>query len=238
MVGESESGIYSLAYSLAMIMTLVNNALSSTISPWMYQKIKTRRVQDISRISYIALFIIATSNIILIAFAPEAVAIFAPHEYFDAIYCIPPVALSVFFMFCYDLFAKFEFYYEKTHYIMIASIIGALANIGLNYVFIKMYGYVAAAYTTLFCYIFFDVMHYIFMRKVCKDYLDGVKVYNMQVIVGMSIAFTALGFAYLTTYKSIYVRYGLTVILVIFAVVKRQYIKDKVGEILALRKKH
>ena len=103
MVGESESGIYSLAYSLAMIMTLVNTALSSTISPWMYQKIKAKRVQDIARIAYITLFIIAAANIILIAFAPEAVAIFAPKEYYDAIYCIPPVALSVFFMFCYDL---------------------------------------------------------------------------------------------------------------------------------------
>ncbi len=236
-VGESESGIYSLAYSLAMIMTLVNTALSSTISPWIYQKIKARRVQDISRVSYIALCIIAASNIILIAFAPEAVAIFAPHEYYDAIYCIPPVAISVLFMFCYDLFAKFEFYYEKTHFIMIASIIGALANIGLNYIFINMYGYVAAAYTTLFCYIFFDFMHYIFMRKVCNDYLDGVKVYNMRIIAGISVAFASLGFAYLATYKSIYARYGLTIILVIIAVAKRRYIKEKVEELLALRKK-
>lgn len=237
MVGESESGIYSLAYSLAMIMTLVNTALSSTLSPWMYQKIKAKRVQDISRISYIALFIIAAANIILIAFAPEAVAIFAPREYYDAIYCIPPVALSVFFMFCYDLFAKFEFYYEKTHYIMIASVIGALANIGLNYVFIKLYGYVAAAYTTLSCYIFFDFLHYYFMRKVCKDYLNSVKVYDMRIITGISIVFTVLGFAYLTTYKSTFARYGLTIVLIILAVVKRQFIKDKVGEILALRKK-
>lgn len=237
MVGESESGIYSLAYSLAMIMTLVNTALSSTISPWMYQKIKAKRVQDIARIAYITLFIIAAANIILIAFAPEAVAIFAPKEYYDAIYCIPPVALSVFFMFCYDLFAKFEFYYEKTHYIMIASIIGALANIGLNYIFIKAYGYIAAAYTTLFCYVFFDVMHYIFMRKVCKDYLDDVKVYDMRIIVCMSVAFSVLGFAYLATYKFTFARYGLTIILIAIAIIKRRFIKEKLMEILSLRKK-
>ena len=238
MVGESESGIYSLAYSLAMIMTLVNTALSSTIGPWIYQKIKEKKVEDISKIAYITLSIIAAANIVLIAFAPEAVAIFAPKEYYDAIYCIPPVALSVFFMFCYDLFAKFEFYYEKTHYIMAASMIGALVNIGLNYIFIKLCGYVAAAYTTLVCYIFFDIMHYVLMKKVCKEYLDGVKVYDIRIIAGMSVAFSALGFAYLATYRLDYVRYGLTIVIIIFAIAKRHYIKEKVWEILTLKKQN
>ena len=237
MVGDGAAGIYSLAYSISMIMTLINTSLSSTISPWMYQKIKAKRVHDISRIAYITLFIIAAANIVLIAFAPEAVTIFAPEEYHEAIYCIPPVALSVYFMFMYDLYAKFEFYYEKTPYIMIASMIGAVANIILNYVFIKMFGYIAAAYTTLACYILFDVMHYRFMRKVCRDYLDDVKVYDMKVIFLMSVGFAALGFVYLATYQLFGVRYGLTVALIVIALLKRKLIKEKVGEILAIRKK-
>lgn len=238
MVGEGEAGIYSLAYSIAMIMTLINTSLSSTIGPWMYQKIKANRVQDISKIAYITLFIVAAANIVLIAFAPEAVTIFAPKEYHDAIYCIPPVALSVFFMFMYDLFAKFEFYYEKTPYIMVASMIGAVTNIILNYICIKAFGYIAAAYTTLACYILFDIMHYKFMRRVCKEHLDNVKVYNMKVIVGISIAFATLGFVYLATYKHIAARYGLTSILIILTIWKRELIAGKVKEILAIRKKN
>ena len=97
MISDNAAGIYSLAYSLALIMTLFNTSLMQTISPWMFQKIKEKRVNDISSIAYITLIVIAGANLLLIALAPEAVAFFAPEEYYDAIWVIPPVAMSVFY---------------------------------------------------------------------------------------------------------------------------------------------
>ena len=91
-------------------------------------------------------FLIAGLNILLIMFAPEAIAIFAPVSYQEAIWTVPSVALSVFFMFLYTFFATFEFYYEKTKYIAGATVGGALLNIGLNYICIKKFGYIAAGY--------------------------------------------------------------------------------------------
>ena len=169
MIGPGEAGVYSLAYSISQIMTLFNTSLSHTISPWIYQKIKNEKVKDITKVSYTSLFVIAIINICFIATAPEIVLLFAPKSYHNAVWVIPPVAMSTLFMFSYDLFAKFEFYYEKTNLIMIASITGAVLNVMLNYIFIKIYGYYAAAYTTLICYIIYSVSHYIFMTKICKD---------------------------------------------------------------------
>lgn len=99
------------------------------------------------------MIIIALANVILIAFAPEVIAVFAPLEYHDAIWVIPPVAMSVYFMFAYGFFACFEFYYEKTTYISIATSVGAVVNVVLNYIFINIFGYYAARYTILLCYI-------------------------------------------------------------------------------------
>ena len=82
-----------------MIMTMVNTALMQTIEPWMYKKIKSKQISDISKVAYPAFVVVAGVNILLIAFAPEAIAIFAPTEYYDAIYVIPPVAMSVFLCF-------------------------------------------------------------------------------------------------------------------------------------------
>ena len=126
MVGPSEAGIYSLAYSISQIMLLFNTALSHTLSPWIYQKIKDNRAEDISRVAYLAMGLIAVVNLALIAVAPEVVRAFAPPSYHEAIWVIPPVAMSVLFIFCYDLFAKFEFYHEKTRLIMIASVIALM----------------------------------------------------------------------------------------------------------------
>ena len=41
-VSESAAGIYSLAYSVAVIMTMFNTAITQTMGPWMYRKIKER----------------------------------------------------------------------------------------------------------------------------------------------------------------------------------------------------
>lgn len=74
---------------------------------------RAKQISDISKVAYPAFVVVAGVNILLIAFAPEAIAIFAPTEYYDAIYVIPPVTMSVFFMFSYNFFAVFEFYYEN-----------------------------------------------------------------------------------------------------------------------------
>lgn len=237
LVGESEAGIYSLAYSISLIMTLFNTALMNTISPWIYQKIKNRRVQDIKGIVYITMVLIAGVNLVLIAFAPEAVALFAPEEYRDAIWVIPPVAMSVFFMYCYDLFAKFEFYFEKSHYIAIASMGGAILNIVLNFIFIPIFGYYAAGYTTLVCYVIYVVVHYIFMRKVCKENLDGEKVYDIRVLLGITGIFLIFGFGIMLTYNWMIIRYLIIGIILIVAICNRKKIYEEIKKVMQIRKK-
>ena len=224
MVGDSEAGIYSLAYSIAQIMILFNTALTQTISPWLYKKIKDKDPLKISNIAYGSLAFIAVINIFLIALAPEAVRFFAPAEYYEAIWAIPPVAMSVFFQFAYSFFACFEFYYEKTGFITIATIVSALLNLGLNYVCIQWFGYIAAGYTTLFCYIIQFTCHYIMMQKVCNMHLDGVVVYKPSVMIGMILAFFVAGFAFMLTYDYPVIRYALLGVAIIAVIIKRKTI--------------
>lgn len=236
MVGSDAAGIYSLAYSLAMIMTLFNNALGQTISPWMYQKIKEKKIGDIAPVAYLSIAVVIVVNMLLIAFAPEAVRIFAPKSYYEAIYCIPPVAMGVLFLYSYDLFAKFAFYYERTTMIMLASIGGAILNIVLNYIGIKMFGYIAAAYTTLICYIAFDIFHYVLMTKICKKFLDDVKPYNTKLLIGIAILFILMGFVLMSTYRLPIIRYSIIVILGCIMIINRKIIKEKVNILIQLKK--
>ena len=224
MVGEAEAGIYSLAYSVSMVMTLLNSALGYTISPWIYRKIRDKQSRDIEPIAYFSLVLIAVANVTLIAFAPEIIAIFAPRSYYKAIWVIPPVAMSVFFMFAYDLFAKFEFYYEKTQFIMFASITAAILNIILNYIFIEKYGYRAAGYTTLFCYIIYTIGHFAFMRRVNKTCMEEEQIYNVKVLLVIAVSFLACGFSFLPLYKYIVIRYVFAVCICVYAVLNRNRI--------------
>lgn len=226
MVGDSEAGIYSLAYSLSSMMILFNTALMQTMSPWIYKKIKEKKIKDIESIGYLSLVIIASVNLCLIAFAPEAVAIFAPKTYHDAIWIIPPVAMSAYYMYSYDLFAKFAFYYEKTKLIMGASVIGAILNIVLNYICIKIFGYIAAGYTTLVCYMVYSVAHYILMNKICNRYCHGVIPYSTKRILTITSPFMLIGFALLFTYSYPLIRYSFICFGLITCLIKRnQFMK-------------
>ena len=236
MVGAGMAGIYSLAYSLSHVMILFNNALIQTIAPWIYQKIRDRRTEDIAPIAYASLISVAAVNIVLMAFAPEAVMIFAPKEYYDAIWIIPPVAMSVYFIFSYSLFSEFEFYYEKTQYITIATSVNAVLNIALNYIFIGKFGYYAAGYTTLLCYLLYAAFHYLFMRKICRDEMDNVQPYDTAIILKITGAFMLLGMVFLLSYFNTIVRYALILVLAVSGFAMRKRIINTARMFMEMRK--
>lgn len=236
MVGDNEAGIYTLAYQISMVMTMFNTALMQTIEPWLYKKIKENRIGDMSKVAYPTFIAIAVLNIMLIAFAPEVISIFAPVEYLDAIWVIPPVAMSVYFTFAYTFFAVFEFYFSKTKFISAATMAGAVLNIVLNYFFIEKFGYMAAGYTTLFCYIIYAVCHYICMKKICKDNLENQSPYSTKILLGITTGFVVVGFVFLATYTNVWIRYALIVAITLIGIWQRRKVIDFAKNMINLRK--
>lgn len=237
MTGVSQAGIYNLAYSLAQIMTIFNSAMLQTIDPWLYKKIGQKETKDIPNIAYIVFSLICVANILLIALAPEAVSIFAPKSYYDAKYIIPAVAMSVPFMFTYNFFATFEFSYEKNSYITLATIISAIINILLNYIFIPRFGYYAAGYTTLLCYILLSFIHYYFMNKICKEHnIDNL--YDLKKLLTIFGIFLSTGIVFLISYENDFVRYSLLVIMIGIIILKRKLIMNTINKILILKQDH
>lgn len=224
MTNVSQAGIYSLAYSLSMLMLIVNTAILNTLNPWIYQSIKKKEYFKIGKTSYAILCVVAIANIMLIALAPEMVYIFAPTQYREAIWIIPPIAMSVYFIFTYSLFANFEFYFEKTKFIMAASVMAALLNIGLNFIGIKIFGYMAAGYTTLICYILYALGHYFFMKKTCKEFIGTSKIYNQSILLLISVSFVLVGFVFMLLYPFMWLRFALILLVAILIVWKRNRI--------------
>jgi O-antigen/teichoic acid export membrane protein len=226
LVDSSSAGIYSLAYSLALLLQLVNTAIRDSISPWTFKKIKSGNVEDIHTVTYPALIVVAVFNYLLIAFAPEIVKIFAPPAYYEAIWVIPPVTMSVYLMFLYTLFSDFEFYFEKTKFMSIATMSGAVVNIVLNLVFIPLFGYKAAGYTTLFCYFLYAVLHYCIMRRICAQNFPDKKVYDIKMITLISFVFLGMGFVTMVLYSSPILRYMAIAIIVVVCVIYKNKILE------------
>ncbi|MCC8153168.1 MAG: oligosaccharide flippase family protein [Tannerellaceae bacterium] len=235
MIGSSEAAIYSVAYNIAMMMTVVTNAINNSFVPYTYKSIKEKHYDGIRRNSNFLLILVGGTCIIAMAFGPELIKIFASADYYDAIWVIPPVAASVYFMFLYPLFGNVEFYFEKTNFIMIASCCGAVANVVLNFIFIQIFGYYAAGYTTLACYILFSFAHYCFYKRILKEKIPEMNnLYDMRFVIGFSIVVLIAMVVMTMTYKTIVLRYGIVLVILIFAFIKRNEIIKKLRE---MRKK-
>ncbi len=224
MIDSNSSGIYSLAYQISVMTVLFNNAMLQAMSPWTFNKLKKHKEKDITAIGLTALALIGVINLLFIAFAPEIVSLFAPSQYREAIWILPPITMSVFYQFSYLLFADIELYYEKTRTITIATSAGALLNIVLNYIFIRLYGYFAAGYTTLACYAAIAIIHFFAMKKVCRDDLNGYVVYPFKTWALMSCIFIVVGFGFMMSYRSIAIRFGIVSVLLIIGFSQQQKI--------------
>lgn len=236
MCGYDEAGIYSLAYNVASILVLVNTALVNSYTPWLFKKIKAKTLAQTQKVSFLMILIVAAANLALIAFAPEGIMIFGSDKYADAIWIIPPISIGVYFMFLYSVFASVEMYFAKTKYMMVASSVGALLNIALNYWLIPIFGYMAAAYTTLICYIVYSCLHMLFMKKICREELEGTKLYDLRKIFVCTLVFCVLGFLFMLTYSHTLVRYGIILAGVIGCLIFRKKLIAIAKQIMSLKR--
>lgn len=181
LIGDSYAALYSIAYSVASVVTIIWFAINNSLVPYTYEKCKIKDYKSISKITNPIITIYAIACILIIFLAPEAIIIISPKSYHDSIYAIPPIVGGVFFSSLYYIFANIVYYFKKPKYVMIASLISALLNIMLNWILIPRYGYIAAGYTTLICYIIQATIDFIVMRKIV-----GQSIYNMKYIISLS----------------------------------------------------
>lgn len=231
--GLGEAGIYSVAYSAAMLLTIINNAINNSLIPWKFRKLKNQDTQGIHSVTFSLMLFVMAMNAVLIALAPEAMTVMAAKAYHDAIWIVPPVSCSAYLIFVSQQFINIEFYYEENQYAAYSSIGIALLNLVLNWFFIKRFGYIAAGYTTLFCYLIFALVHYLTMRFVCKKHIDGEKIWEAEKILFVTIAFIAFSGCMLLCYKGRIIRYCVVLILLGIGYLKRRELKG----FLSLKKK-
>lgn len=231
-VGNAQAAQYSVAYTISMMMTLVTTAINNALTPYIYQSIDGGREDDIKGTLTPIFFLVAVLCIITMAFAPEIVLVFAGKNYMPAVYIIPPVAASVFFIFLYSMFSTIEYFYQKTVQIAIATVIAAVLNLGLNYIFIKLYGYYAAGYVTLLSYIVLAFMHFIFYKIIVKDKFGKNKqLYDHKAVLISSIIVLVAMVIMIFTYKSVMIRYSLILVLLIISVWKRKQVMEILNSI-------
>lgn len=229
MVGTAQSGIYSFAYNIYSIIQVTCNSLSNVWEPWFFERMHEKDYESIKNKGFLFGLGMLVFSTILCLVAPEIILILGTSKYAGSIYCVIPIITGGYFSFLYVLPCEIEYYYGKTKYIAMATSVAAVVNIVLNYIFIKSFGYIAAAYTTLSTYLFYFVFHYLMARKIEGRFIYsnlqiGFLVIGALVVCGVSVA--------LTNY--IWIRWGLTAVIFLGGII---IIEKRYGLIMALKKR-
>lgn len=213
MIDDSATAYYSVAYSVAAVITIVWSAINAALIPFTYENCKQKQFRKINDVIIPLLIIYGIGCLFIILLAPELLAFLGNDKYKDAVYVIPPIVGGTFFQALYYVYANIIYYYKKPKYVMYASVTAMVINIILNYLFIPIFGYFAAGYTTLFCYLLQAIMDYFAMCKTVKNYI-----FNREKIIILSLCVLFISIIGDIVYQYIFFRYFLLLFIVVLFV--------------------
>ena len=168
-VAESEVGMYSACYKLALFMTLFATAFRMGIEPFFFSHSNTENPQK--AYAQITNYFVVLGSIILLSvvvFADILKELFISNpDYWEAMDIVPIIILASFFLGIYHNLSVWYKVTDRTKIGAYISMIGAVLTIIINLVFIPHFGYMASAVATLTAYgcmmlmsLFFGRMYY------------------------------------------------------------------------------
>lgn len=164
----SNVGVYSLGARLAVLMNVL--FITPFTMVWAPLRMEFKNNPDSNKLltkvtSYftiIGLIIVVPS----ILFSNLAISIFFKNPDYLGVVKLIPVLLLAQLIYGYQNIVDYGIYIKgKTQYYIIISIIGIIVNVALNYILLPRFGYIAAAYITLFTYFISSSLIYLISSR-------------------------------------------------------------------------
>lgn len=168
-VGAEPAGLYAFAYAIGAIMRSVVGAMNQAWQPIFTDHRSAGRYDKIGRLAGGYARYVYCAAVALVLFAEEIAMLLADDRYDAALPLVPVIVFGYVALFLYNLYANHSFYLRRTGLISLATVVASAVNIGLNFWLIPIYGFVAAAWTTLASYLVLLLMHYLTARVVLGE---------------------------------------------------------------------
>lgn len=166
-IAETQIGMYSACYKLALFMTLFATAYRLGIEPFFFSHANS--VNPEKNYARILEFFVAVGSVIFLAVVVLAdfikPFIVRSEEYWEAMWVVPIILLA---NFCLGIYHNLSVWYkitDKTKFGAYISVVGALITLVINILFIKTFSYKASAFATLAAYAVMMVLSYYFGKK-------------------------------------------------------------------------
>ncbi|MEM1001481.1 MAG: polysaccharide biosynthesis C-terminal domain-containing protein, partial [Bacteroidota bacterium] len=153
-IADTQIGMYSACYKLALFMTLFATAFRLGVEPFFFSHANSENPQT-SYARILEFFVAIGSCILLIVvvFADVLkVLIIRSEAYWEAMWIVPIILLANFFLGIYHNLSVWYKITDRTRFGAIISVVGAVVTLVINIMFIPKFGYKASAVATLTAY--------------------------------------------------------------------------------------
>jgi len=168
-INTASAGLYSLAYNVGMLMLLFIYSITPALLPDFFKLVNNKEYNRLDVLFEKIFLIVTTVALGLILFAREIVIILADEKFHSALSVVPIVVIGYVFYGMYIVYGMYAGYKKKTIFASIITLTGGISNIILNAIFLPKYGYIAAAYTTVFSYFIMFLLALLVDKVVLKQ---------------------------------------------------------------------
>jgi len=181
-VGNSETGLYSFGYNIGMAVVMVFTAFNNSWSPIFYKSYEEKDYKFIENSIKRNFKLICFVGLLLILFSKYIVLLMSKQSYHESHEIVPLITFGFIFAYLNSLYFMYAMHRKKLLLVSFCTIFVSVLNIYFNYKFLPVYGYVAAAYTTLFSYILLSMFYAFVVINVLKE-----KVFQLHSVIYLVI---------------------------------------------------
>ena len=230
--GEEYTALYSVVYTCSMVIILLQTSLNMAWNPWFFEHLHKENYAPVKKAFKPFVLIYCVIAYLIMLFAPEIVFVVGGKAYLDSVLLMPSIMMGSVCFFMYSLYVSTELYHKKTFGISVRTIAAGLFNFITNIILIPLFGYVAAAYTTLASYFLLLILHWRAGKKLGVD-----NYYNSKFIfaaTGVMMIFSAIALA---VYPILLLRLGLAGLFLVALLVGGWKYKDRLMETFSMFRK-
>jgi len=185
MVGAEVTAEYSVVYNVSSIILAIYQAINGAWLPWFFRGVKENDVANVRKYQYYYMLLFTVFTCGMMTISPELIKFMSPRNYWNGISYVAPIVVASYLIFLYAFFSSYLLYAKKTTRIAVNSVIAAVLNLILNYVFIPQYKAVGAVIATVISYSVLFVLHLFALRQEGRQYLDIEKM--LQNILNVAV---------------------------------------------------
>lgn len=221
--GSNDNALYSAAYTCGSAITLFVSSMNHAFVPWLADHLESKNYKSINDVSryYIGYFLFGAIGVMLMM--PEILFIIGGRAYEGARFVMAPVALGIIFQFLYTMLVNIEQFEKNTKPMAMATMIAAFVNYITNTIFIKRYGYMAAAYTTAGSYFLLLILHMIIVYRMGMRDIYSYRFF----MIAVTISTTATVFIEFLFHNNMS-RYTVLAIYIAFAIIVLYKSRNKI----------